>query len=418
MDHTRYLVIGAGVSGLAFTDWIQSDDYIICEALNEIGGYCRTIKKDGFVWDFSGHFFHFNRPEIEQYLRSRMGDQKIRTVVKEARIFHKDRLIDFPFQKNIHQLPREDFIDCLVDLFERNTAPATNFKEMLYAKFGKSIADLFLVPYNQKLYATELENLDVHAMGRFFPHADISEIIGNFRKPDKSSYNATFTYPQGGAIQYIQALAKGVKSENIRLEARVIGVDLDKKVAQTTRGDISFEHLISSAPFPQLLKMTSTEYEPEIYNYNKVLVFNLGFDRKGLEGIHWIYFADPSLVFYRVGFYDNIFNTDRMSLYVEIGYPASAKIDAEERAQAKSRVLKDLKRCGIVDAHELVAEHCALLDPAYVHMQQRAQEDVRNKKSLLTQKGVHSIGRYGSWTYCSIEDNIVEARNLAGTLSP
>jgi hypothetical protein len=26
---------------------------------------------------------------------------------------------------------------------------------------------------------------------------------------------------------------------------------------------------------------------------------------------------------------------------------------------------------------------------------------------------VYSIGRYGGWTYCSIEDNIVEARALA-----
>jgi hypothetical protein len=29
---------------------------------------------------------------------------------------------------------------------------------------------------------------------------------------------------------------------------------------------------------------------------------------------------------------------------------------------------------------------------------------------------VHSIGRYGAWTYCSIEDNIVEARALAERL--
>jgi hypothetical protein len=26
---------------------------------------------------------------------------------------------------------------------------------------------------------------------------------------------------------------------------------------------------------------------------------------------------------------------------------------------------------------------------------------------------VHSIGRYGAWTYCSIEDNMLEARALA-----
>jgi hypothetical protein len=29
---------------------------------------------------------------------------------------------------------------------------------------------------------------------------------------------------------------------------------------------------------------------------------------------------------------------------------------------------------------------------------------------------VYSVGRYGGWTYCSIEDNIVETRALAATL--
>jgi hypothetical protein len=32
--------------------------------------------------------------------------------------------------------------------------------------------------------------------------------------------------------------------------------------------------------------------------------------------------------------------------------------------------------------------------------------------AVLRARDVHSIGRYGGWTYCSIEDNIVEARTL------
>ena len=32
---------------------------------------------------------------------------------------------------------------------------------------------------------------------------------------------------------------------------------------------------------------------------------------------------------------------------------------------------------------------------------------------ILRANGVYAIGRYGGWTYCSIEDNIVEARALA-----
>jgi hypothetical protein len=36
--------------------------------------------------------------------------------------------------------------------------------------------------------------------------------------------------------------------------------------------------------------------------------------------------------------------------------------------------------------------------------------------ALLAERDVYSIGRYGGWTYCSIEDNIVEARALAKQL--
>ncbi|HJL16304.1 MAG TPA: FAD-dependent oxidoreductase [Sandaracinaceae bacterium LLY-WYZ-13_1] len=411
---TRTLIIGAGISGLSFADWIQGDDYVICEAGPEIGGYCKTIRQDGFVWDFSGHFFHFRHPEIESYLVGRMGDQKVLEVAKDARIHWKGELVDFPFQKNIHQLPREDFVDALYDLYFREDAEPTNFQEMLYAKFGRSIAEMFLVPYNEKLYATDLSALDVDAMGRFFPYADVDSIVRNFKRADNRSYNATFTYPEGGAIQYVRALMKGVDEAKLHLNERVERIDLATKTAHTSAGrTIAFESLVSSAPFPQLLEMTGIDHDTEAFTWNKVLVFNLGFDRKGPEGIHWIYFPQRELCFYRLGFYDNIFGTDRLSMYVEIGYPKDAVLDEAKVDEMRARVLDDLKACGVIDAHELVSWHSVVLDPAYVHITKRSQAEVARRKAALGTRGVYSVGRYGSWTYCSIEDNIVEARALA-----
>lgn len=87
---------------------------------------------------------------------------------KNTKIKYKDRYVDYPFQKNIHQLPKEELLECLYDLFTTNTDAYTTFQEMLYAKFGKSIADKFLIPYNTKLYACNLDSLDKDAMGRFF----------------------------------------------------------------------------------------------------------------------------------------------------------------------------------------------------------------------------------------------------------
>ena len=38
-------------------------------------------------------------------------------------------------------------------------------------------------------------------------------------------------------------------------------------------------------------------------------------------------------------------------------------------------------------------------------------------KKLLAAKNIHTVGRYGGWTYCSIEDNLVEVRALASELT-
>jgi hypothetical protein len=123
---------------------------------------------------------------------------------------------------------------------------------------------------------------------------------------------------------------------------------------------------------------------------------------------------DPATSFYRVGYYDNIFDTDRLSLYVELGYAKDATVDVEGMLP---RVLADLRREGVIgDAHQLVASHSVVMDPAYVHITRASLADHAQQTAALAAHGVYSIGRYGGWTYCSIEDNIVEARALVAKL--
>lgn len=425
MDSVRTLVLGAGISGLA-TAAALADDYVVLEADSQIGGYCKTIRQDGFVWDYSGHFFHFKHPEIEAWLRERMPGQRIRVVDKRSFIAYGKRLVDFPFQKNIHQLPQNEFIDCLYDLYfarapvellgaGAHERPAeTNFKEMLYARFGRSIAEKFLIPYNEKLYATDLAALDRDAMGRFFPHADLTDVVRNMKEADNRSYNSTFTYPEGGAFEYVKALASAVRPSSIVTSEPVTAIDLQGKVATTPRRQIRFDRLVSSAPFNRLLALTGIPHDPAVYSWNKVLVFNLGFDKKGPRDVHWIYYPDRATSFYRVGFYDNIFDADRLSLYVELGYGKDAPVDVES---ARARVLADLAREGVITDHRLVSHHSVVMDPAYVHITARSIAEHRRLSATLAEHCVHSIGRYGGWTYCSIEDNIVEARALVSQLS-
>jgi protoporphyrinogen oxidase len=424
MDAVEYLIVGAGVSGLSFANWLRGEaarrgrpepDLLVIEADDEPGGFCKTVAQDGFVWDYSGHFFHFRDPSIERWLRDRMPGEDIRTVVKRSLIRFQGRDIDFPFQKNIHQLPRAAFIDCLVDLYFRgNGADPRSFKEMLYRRFGKSIAEHFLIPYNEKLYACDLDRLDADAMGRFFPHADIGDIIRNMREPDNASYNARFTYPRGGAIRYVHALLRDLPLDAIACGERLERVELADKIAHTSRRAIRYRRLVSSVPLNRLVAAAGLEHDPTVFSCNQVLVFNLGFDRKGVRDVHWMYFPDRARRFYRVGWYDNIMGTERMSLYVEIGAPAGARFDLEAE---RTRVLEDLTREGIVDGHRLVSWHSVVLDPAYVHITRASMAEKVRLTEILAVGSVYSVGRYGGWTYCSIEDNMVETRALAQRLA-
>jgi uncharacterized protein YuzE len=194
----------------------------------------------------------------------------------------------------------------------------------------------------------------------------------------------------------------------------VLAIDLDRKVATTPKREIAFERFVSSAPFNKLLAMAQVPHDPAVFSWNKVLVFNLGFDKKGRKGAHWVYYPDPSTSFYRVGFYDNIFDADRLSLYVEIGFAKDAVVDV---AAMREQVLVDLKRNGVISDHRLVAEHSVVMDPAYVHITKQSIAEHARIKADLRERGVHPVGRYGGWTYCSIEDNIVEARALVASFA-
>lgn len=410
------VIIGAGISGLSYAAFCPGRDYLVLESGDRIGGYCKTTRRNGFVWDYSGHFFHFRNPGIKDFVMDGIAPELLLTVQKSTRIRYKDRMVDYPFQKNIHQLEKEEFIDCLYDLFTSGGNYGT-FREMLYAKFGRSIAEKFLCPYNRKLYACDLDLLDKDAMGRFFPYADPVEIVRNFRRQENSAYNDTFIYSKEGAESFVRSVASHVEADRIRLGAQVEAVEMDRHRVRLLSGEeIPYDRLVSTIPFPRLLDLCGIPYDAPVYSSNQVLVFNLGFDSKGPDTTdHWIYFPEDRYCFYRVGFYDNILGQDRTSLYVELGFPSDVRIDP---ASWLPRVLADLETAEVIRHGQVLVDYESLvMNPAYVHINRRSDADVREKKAILRGKDIHSIGRYGSWTYCSIEDNIDEARSLADILN-
>lgn len=416
----KYLIIGGGISGLTFANYVKDDDYLILEKDDEVGGYCRTIKKGDFVWDYAGHFFHFKTEEFKKLFEENMNQDEIIHQEKCTKIIYKNNLVDYPFQTNIHQLDKQEFIDCLYDLFHKEEKENyDDFLDMLYGKFGKSIVEKFLKPYNEKLYACDLHKLDKDAMGRFFPYADIKAIIHNMKATQDKSYNNTFLYPKNGAGSFMDVLYHKLDKNRVILNTEVEKVDISNKQICTKSGEvIEYQYLINTTPLNTFLELTNQENYHQLasrLSYNKVLVFNLGFDRKSKYiRENWMYIPDKEVNFYRIGFYDNILSTDKLSMYIEIGYAKDDKIDVEEQLNL---TLKNLLKLGIIDEDTKLLEHVAIImNPAYVHINKENDHDVKETMKLLNSQYIYSIGRYGGWTYCSMEDCMLEAKNLADLL--
>ena len=407
MQQTNVLIIGGGITGLSLASFI-GDDYLIVEKDSEVGGYCKTTVRNGFVWDYSGHFFHFNNQEIKDYVLENIECEVV-TVNKKSHIYYKDRYIDFPFQNNIHQLPTDEFIECLYDLKNKGNNEVSTFTDYVKNTLGQSICDKFIIPYNEKLYACDLNNLDYDAMGRFFPKpTNFDDLLLQLKNKNKvQSYNDTFIYPTGGSIEFVKSLLKRVNQDNILLNTEIISVDLENKIAQTNDGFIKFNKLVNTMPFDKFMELTGDKVDN--LSSNKVVVFNLGFDRATGIDSNWIYYPGNE-IFYRVGFYNNIFKTDKMSLYVEIGMNKNQEVDEETLLK---KVLEDLEESGVIVGQKLVDHQMIVMNPAYVHITKESKELYNDWCKKNNPNGLFSIGRYGSWTYCSIEDNIIQAKDLS-----
>lgn len=415
----KNLIIGAGLSGISCAYYL-GDDYLILEKEDTPGGYCRTIPNSEYVWDYAGHFYHFRTEKYKKLFTDLVNEDQIIRQKKNTKIYYKEKLIDYPFQTNIHELEKEEFIECLYDLYFRDEGmDYDNFLDMLYAKFGRAITEKFLRPYNEKLYAVDLHSLDKDAMGRFFPYADFRQVMESMGNKVKETYNDEFMYLKKGTGYFIDRLFDQIDKNKVWFNTEVKKIDRVNKTVVTNNGEkIRYENLINTVPFNNFLEMLDEVRQREKakgLSYNKVLVLNLGFNGPSPRYVeeHWVYFPEKDLNFYRIGFYNNILMQNNLSVYVEIGFNKDINgIDGERELK---KALEGMKKVGIIDDKmKLVDKNIILMDPAYVHIKE--EEKIKQYMEQFEEDGIYMLGRYGKWTYNCMEDCVQLADDLASRL--
>ena len=98
-------------------------------------------------------------------------------------VWLKNTWVPYPFQNNIQALPVEDQIECINGLVEAKVSNAmakdkpTNFDEWIMRVMGEGIANIFMRPYNFKVWAFPTEDMQCGWLGERVATADTARVI-------------------------------------------------------------------------------------------------------------------------------------------------------------------------------------------------------------------------------------------------
>lgn len=424
------VILGGGLAGLATAYFLKDAPHVVLEAESEPGGLCRSRSVDGFVFDYTGHLLHMRDPRALKLLAT-LWPETFAVVERNAQIRTRGVTVPFPFQANLHGLPGEVIADCILGAAEALRRPvpddsALSFEAWSVAALGRGISEAFMFPYNRKLFRREPQEMTADWVSWAVPRPNLTEIVRGALgiRNDRMGYNATFRYPERGGIKVVpDAFASRLRT--LRTGARAEAVDLARRTVTLQSGEtLGYERLVSTIPLPVLLTIASGggldgAAAARRLDWSVVGCLNLGIARPGVGGgAHWTYFPDPDVPFYRAGFphamSDGVCPPGTSSLYVEFGLRRGEPADAETLERA---AVAALTREGILRADDrIVARDFIRIDPGYVIFDRARQEVMAHVIPRLRAAGVHTIGRYGAWTYSYMERAILDGMETAEAL--
>jgi protoporphyrinogen oxidase len=425
---TPLVVLGAGLTGLSAV-WHRRGPALLVEREARVGGHARSFRRDGFVFDVTGHWLHLRDPSIRALVEGLFGPGELTTVARRTCVYSHGVQLPYPFQANLHGLPLEVVRECLVGYIEareraaRGAPEPQTFIEFAEARFGAGIARHFFIPYNRKLWGEHLERLTAEWVSRYIPIPDTAQVIGGAigLAQEGLGYNASFYVPTAGGIDLVPERMRAGLAERPEVELR-LGCDVDEIDVVGRRLKLAgeadwraYDVLVSTIPLPELVRRipgapADVRDAAGALCHVRWRYLDVAVGAPAPCDYHWVYVPEPRLPFFRVGVYSNA--APRMappgcsSLYVELSERAGP-IDL-------AAVYAGLVEVGALRAAEDVrfvevrtVEHAyVVFDAAYAAARARIL-------AWLEGQGIMSCGRYGGWIYNSMEDCLLAGRDAA-----
>lgn len=285
MERTDAIVLGAGPAGLGAALALARAGRrpTVIEAGGEVGGLCRTVSRDGFLYDLGGHILFVRDEGRRAWLEGLLGDDLV-WVPRPVAHVEDGRVVSGRYL---------DLAPAVSPRVDESTAPVSG-RDYLAARVGVEFADRHMRAYLEKIDGMTLEEI---------PAARVERLAVGQAAPEG------FWFCRRGIAQLMHAMADEVarRGGRVLLNTRAQSIDVSEpgvlKVTTDIAPDLVTERLAVGLPAALAARLVRPALPagaaPDLMMRAVCLVY-LSLDRDRLSDEPWIQVDDPRVPFSRL----------------------------------------------------------------------------------------------------------------------
>ena len=380
MEKFRYVILGAGPSGLAFAHTLRllgEESFVVLEKETGAGGLCRSVEVDGKPLDIGGgHFLDLKRKEVLDLLFRFMPREEWQEHHRVSKIRIRGIELDHPLEGNLWQLPVADQIDFLESIARAGSVlgepPPEAFADWITWKLGDRIAQEYMLPYNRKIWSMDPNKLGTYWLYKL-PNVSFRETLQSCLEHKMFGAlpaHGTFLYPKEYGYGEVWRRMGDALGDKLRLGERLITVD---PATRTVNGRYQGECIVNSIPWTFWTEAGPLPDEVRAAIGKLVQVpIDVDYHAETLPSdSHWTYDPEESKSFHRLLLRSN-FCTGSRGYWTETNSARSpARGDAFRHHNPYAYPVNTLDKPGAVETI----------------------------KTWATRNGIHPLGRWGQWEH-------------------
>lgn len=434
----KYIIIGGGLSAVSLAYFLQNNvnisEIIILEKEEKTGGLCRTFQTKSINWDIGPHIIFSKDSEILQLMKNLLDKNKLEHR-RSNRIIYKDQFLQYPFENDLSKLDKNDLEYCVNSFINNpyeNYIPS-NMLQFFLKTFGEGITNIYLCPYNEKIWKFSPAFMDTQMVERIPkpPKEDILRSAGG-ETVDGYLHQLYFSYPEYGGIEKVISSFTSKFNEKVKVYTNS-EVNLVKKTKQgfsvSTKNGCEYfaDKIISTIPLNSFVDIYADNNKSDVvikaakdlkYNSIAICIINV---KKDHAGDNYAFMnANKDVIFHRISKLDfmgeNYHIPNTTTYMIEVTYRKNDIIDKMSDSDLYQKIVKGLNTIGFTDTeNDINFYEIKRFEYAYVIYDLLHRKNVDLIKNYLKKEGIIANGRFGTFEYLNMDAVIRQSKDLASS---